>query len=45
MTVQEIDVGKTHLFTNARFSGRPSLDTSTGELSGLAVETDTYQAV
>ena len=45
ITFQEDDVRATHLFTGGRFSGRPEIDTATGEVSGLSVETDTYQVV
>ncbi len=32
-----------HLMTGARWSGTPSLDTETGEVSGLSLESDKYQ--
>ena len=46
-TFVEDDVGVTHLFTGARFSGRPTLDTANGQVSGLKVETDkgNYQQI
>ncbi|MCJ2108029.1 phage tail tube protein [Methylobacterium sp. E-041] len=44
VTFVETDAGKrTHLFTNANWSGQPSLDTENGEVSGLKIETATYQ--
>lgn len=45
VTFSEDDVGATHLFTGATFTGRPSKDTETGEVSGLSIETDTYMAL
>ncbi|MCW2276378.1 hypothetical protein GJ654_18800 [Rhodoblastus acidophilus] len=45
VTVNEMDTGVSHLLTSARWSGRPELDTATGEITGLKVETDKYQAV
>lgn len=45
VTVREMDTGRMHLFTNARYSGRPNLDTEKGEISGLSIETDSYQVV
>lgn len=39
-TFVEDDTGVSHLFTSARFAGRPTLDTANGQVSGLKVETD-----
>lgn len=39
-TIFEEDAGITHLFTKAAFGGTPSLDTESGEISGLKIETD-----
>ncbi|GJD51087.1 hypothetical protein OPKNFCMD_3838 [Methylobacterium crusticola] len=35
----------THLYTAASWSGTPSIDTETGEVSGLSIETDKYQQI
>ncbi|GJD65174.1 phage tail tube protein [Methylobacterium frigidaeris] len=35
----------THLFTAASWSGTPSIDSETGEVSGLSIETDKYRQV
>lgn len=40
LTVSETDAALTHYFGKARFSGTPSLNTETGAISGLSVETD-----
>ena len=45
VTIVELDTGATHLLTSARWSGTPSLDLATGEVSGLKVETDAYQQI
>lgn len=42
VTWKEDDVGVTHLFSSARWSGRPEIDSATGEVSGLSIETDAY---
>jgi hypothetical protein len=44
-TIVELDTTVIHLFTGARWSGAPELDLSTGEVSGLKIETDTYQQI
>ena len=36
---------RTHLFTNANWSGEPSIDSENGEVSGLKIESDKYQAI
>lgn len=38
VTVIEEDSGFTHLFTGASVSGKPELDTATGEIAGIAFE-------
>ncbi len=38
VTFNEIDVKRQHLFTDASFSGEPSIDTDSGEVSGLKIE-------
>lgn len=45
VTIVERDVGVTHLFTRATLVGEPSIDTETGEVSGLSIATDVYQKV
>lgn len=46
VTFVESDVGVTHLFTNGRWSGEGAeIDSSTGEVTGIKIETDSYQAV
>ena len=42
-TFIEDDVGVTHLFTAGSFTGRPSINTETGEVSGVKIESDQYQ--
>lgn len=37
-TWHETDARVTHLFTNASWIGRPSIDSETGEVSGLKIE-------
>ncbi|MGU3539981.1 phage tail tube protein [Methylobacterium sp. A54F] len=44
VTFVETDARVTHLFTNANWSGDPSIDTETGEVSGLKIESDKYLA-
>ncbi|SEQ48561.1 Phage tail tube protein [Faunimonas pinastri] len=43
VTFKEDDYGVTHLFTAARWGGKPEIDTATGEVSGLKLESDQYQ--
>lgn len=38
VTFREIDANRTHFFTDASWSGSPSLNTETGEVSGLKLE-------
>jgi hypothetical protein len=45
ITLIEDDVGTTHLFTGAAFSGEPEIDLETGEVSGLKIESDKYQTI
>lgn len=45
VTWVETDTGWTHLFTGARFSGKPEIDTEKGEVTGLKIETDSYQVI
>jgi hypothetical protein len=45
VTFVEDDVGRTHYFTNARWSGEPSINSASGEVSGLTVQSDSYQVV
>jgi hypothetical protein len=44
-TIVEIDNGRTHLFTGARIVGRPSVNLSTGEVTGLKIMGPAYQSV
>lgn len=39
-TIFEEDAGITHFFTNASWSGDPTIDTESGEVSGMSIETD-----
>lgn len=45
VTIVEEDNNRTHLFTGARLVGRPSVNISTGEVSGVSGATDRYQIV
>ncbi|WP_066921701.1 phage tail tube protein [Methylobacterium sp. CCH5-D2] len=45
LTFVETDAKVTHLFTDASWVGTPSLDTETGEVSGLSIKSDKYQQV
>jgi len=47
VTVVERDVKPTvtHVATAATMVGRPEIDTATGELTGITLETDAYRAV
>lgn len=42
ITILEVDRGVLHQFTGARVIGEPVINTETGEVSGLSIETDTY---
>lgn len=37
VTMELIDLRRTYLFTNSRMVGRPSIETETGEISGLKI--------
>lgn len=39
-TIYEEDARITHFFTGAAFGGTPSIDTETGEITGMKIETD-----
>lgn len=39
VTIKLIDMNRTYLFTRARVTGRPALNTETGEISGMTVKT------
>lgn len=39
-TIYEEDARITHFFTGAAFGGTPSIDTESGEISGMKIETD-----
>ena len=41
----DLNPSLTHLFTEARWSGTPSIDTESGEVSGLKIESDKYQSI
>jgi hypothetical protein len=41
-TIAEVDVGVLHIFTAATIVGEPSIDTETGEVSGLSIATGNY---
>ena len=43
VTFTEKDAGRVHVFTGARFEGEPSIDTETGEISGLSIMGDNYR--
>ena len=43
-TFRETDAKVTHLLTGANWSGEPTIDTETGEVSGLKLESDKYLA-
>lgn len=45
VTIVEEDNGRSHLWTGARFVGRPSVNVSTGEVTGLSIASDRYQMV
>lgn len=44
VTIVEEQNGRAHLFTGARLVGRPSLNLSNGEVSGLSIMSDRYQS-
>lgn len=45
LTFVETDAKVTHLFTDASWVGTPSIDTETGEVSGLSIKSDKYQQI
>lgn len=45
VTFSEDDYGLTHLYTGARWDGDPSIDSETGEVSGLKICSDKYQTI
>ena len=45
VTVAEIDAGVTHYLTSAAKVGEPSIDTESGEVSGLSLKSDAYRQV
>ncbi len=42
VTFVEDDAGVTHYFTSAAWEGSPTVDTATGEVSGMKIMTDSY---
>lgn len=42
VTFHEFDVGVLHVFTAAAWSGSPTINTETGEVTGLSLESDQY---
>lgn len=44
-TIVEEDNGRTHLFTSARFVGRPEINLTNGEIKGIKIKSSKYQAV
>lgn len=45
VTVVEIDAGVSHYLTAAAMVGEPSIDTESGEVSGLSLKSDAYRQV
>lgn len=43
VTIAEIDANVTHYFTAAAKVGTPSIDTETGEVSGVTLQSDKYR--
>lgn len=43
VTFVETDTSRTHLFTRANWSGEPEINSANGEVSGLTLETASYQ--
>lgn len=43
VTIVEEQSGRAHLFTGARIIGRPKVNISNGEVSGLSIASDRYQ--
>lgn len=44
-TIDETDNNRTHLFSQARITGRPSLNLTTGEIEGIKIEGPNYQKI
>lgn len=44
-TIVEEDNGRVHIFTGARFTGEPKLNTANGEVSGVKIEGPQYQKI
>lgn len=45
ITFVEQDTNTTHLLSGGFFTGKPQLDTSTGEVSGLGLAADSYKTI
>ena len=45
VTFRETDAGHTHYFTRANWSGRPEINSATGEVRGMKVASDQYRRV
>ncbi len=45
ITFVEQDGGLTHILSGGFFTGEPTLDTSTGEVSGLGLAADSYKTI
>lgn len=45
ITFAEDDVGLTHFLTAGNWAGRPSIDSATGEVTGMKVSSDRYKSV
>ncbi|PZQ13635.1 MAG: hypothetical protein DI565_13920 [Ancylobacter novellus] len=45
VTFKETDAGHTHLLTRANWSGRPEINSATGEVRGMKVASDQYRRV
>ncbi|MGX9981978.1 phage tail tube protein [Methylobacterium fujisawaense] len=45
VTFREDDVGVTHYWTKGSWNGEPSLDSDTGEVSGMSVMSDQYRSI
>jgi hypothetical protein len=44
-TIQELDNNRLHIFTSARLTGRPDINLSTGEVTGVVIKSAQYQPV
>jgi hypothetical protein len=45
VTISEDDNNRTHIFTAARFTGKPKYNISTGEITGLQIQGAQYQMI